>query len=432
MARAETIIVGGGINPGVPFVLNGFTFVQQANPPVIASSPVMFQVLGANQAVVIAASGVDPQPAATEPFRVSGGMICQPLAKADFVSIGRAQTITGANPNVAIGTSAVAASAQVVIGDQANGGANAGTVAIGRQTSASGGSGVAINGTISSGGAGASVAIQGTITTNGNSVAIGGAVNTNGDSCVAVGMGSAAQAFGAVAVGQGASCSGAGSAGVAIGGKSGGNSARANADRAIAIGFGCQSDAAGTIVMGGDAKGTHVACIIMGQSAASTQANQCMLGGPNTIIQFMIVGRGDTAAAVTDVLCRLTNRTGAGNLAGSDLKVQAGAGVGNDLSKGTVTILTPQTAGGGVTQAFVTRAQFPSGGSMVLAAPDAAGVSLSLGGFGGAGQASVNFLNLTNGAGAQAGTLLNSPVLGNPTFWLPVQVAGVTKFIPCW
>lgn len=50
----------------------------------------------------------------------------------------------------------------------------------------------------------------------------------------------------------------------------------------------------------------------------------------------------------------------------------------------------------------------------------------------GAGAASLRFNGLTNGAGALAGTLGNSPVAGNPAFWLPVSIAGTVRFIPCW
>ncbi len=44
----------------------------------------------------------------------------------------------------------------------------------------------------------------------------------------------------------------------------------------------------------------------------------------------------------------------------------------------------------------------------------------------------INFTNQSNGAAAAAGTLTNAPAAGNPTFWLPVQIAGANKFIPCW
>lgn len=50
----------------------------------------------------------------------------------------------------------------------------------------------------------------------------------------------------------------------------------------------------------------------------------------------------------------------------------------------------------------------------------------------GAGNASLRLNGLTSGAGALAGTLNNSPVAGNPAFWLPVSIAGTVRYIPCW
>lgn len=50
----------------------------------------------------------------------------------------------------------------------------------------------------------------------------------------------------------------------------------------------------------------------------------------------------------------------------------------------------------------------------------------------GAGVASLRLDGLTNGAGAAVGTLNNSPAAGDPTFWIPVNVAGVVKYIPAW
>lgn len=37
-----------------------------------------------------------------------------------------------------------------------------------------------------------------------------------------------------------------------------------------------------------------------------------------------------------------------------------------------------------------------------------------------------------SGAGAGAGTLGNAPAAGNPTFWLPINVAGTVRFAPLW
>lgn len=39
---------------------------------------------------------------------------------------------------------------------------------------------------------------------------------------------------------------------------------------------------------------------------------------------------------------------------------------------------------------------------------------------------------LTNGAAAAAGTLLNAPVAGNPTKWVPINDNGTVRYIPAW
>lgn len=41
-------------------------------------------------------------------------------------------------------------------------------------------------------------------------------------------------------------------------------------------------------------------------------------------------------------------------------------------------------------------------------------------------------VTLNNGAAAAAGTLLNSPVAGNPTKWIPINDNGTTRYIPSW
>jgi hypothetical protein len=41
-------------------------------------------------------------------------------------------------------------------------------------------------------------------------------------------------------------------------------------------------------------------------------------------------------------------------------------------------------------------------------------------------------INLTNNAGASAGTLTNAPSIGNPTKWIPINDNGTIRNIPCW
>lgn len=41
-------------------------------------------------------------------------------------------------------------------------------------------------------------------------------------------------------------------------------------------------------------------------------------------------------------------------------------------------------------------------------------------------------VNMNDGAGAGAGTLTNSPRVGNPTKWIPIIDNGVTRYLPTW
>jgi len=40
--------------------------------------------------------------------------------------------------------------------------------------------------------------------------------------------------------------------------------------------------------------------------------------------------------------------------------------------------------------------------------------------------------SLTNGAGALAGTLTNSPKTGNPTKWIAINDNGTVRYVPAW
>lgn len=46
--------------------------------------------------------------------------------------------------------------------------------------------------------------------------------------------------------------------------------------------------------------------------------------------------------------------------------------------------------------------------------------------------AGLKLTNQVSTAAAQAGTLTNSPVAGNPAFWLKVSINGTQRSIPCW
>ena len=55
-----------------------------------------------------------------------------------------------------------------------------------------------------------------------------------------------------------------------------------------------------------------------------------------------------------------------------------------------------------------------------------------LSGDGAAVVTSIAASNQVDGAGAEAGTLLNAPVVGNPAFWVPITVNGVVRHFPVW
>ena len=64
----------------------------------------------------------------------------------------------------------------------------------------------------------------------------------------------------------------------------------------------------------------------------------------------------------------------------------------------------------------------------------ASGTSLTLSGdiTTGSGTLHKTSAPLTNAAAAQIATLLNAPVAGNPTKWIPIDDNGTTRYIPVW
>jgi hypothetical protein len=419
MAHSQTIIVGGGIAATLPFTVGAIPFIVAVTPPAISASPIMAQVTGANQAIIISPTGADPFPTATELLRVRGGAIIEGTV-ANTLVIGRG-AVANAGNNVALGTGASATSSTCV--------------AVGSTAAASGNNSIAVGaGAIANGGGG-----------GGGAIAIGNAASATGAAgSVAIGVGAVALA-GSVAIGN--TCDANLSGALAIG-----NSCGTNNTASTAMGgFNCRTAATGQILIGagaspssiGAAAGASIAIgatvvigaftdnILIGAGLTAFQANCCMLGGPSTLIANLVLGQGNTAAGQTPVLIRLTDRTGAGNLAGSDLTIRSGAGVGTNVGNGTIFLQTPIAAAGGVTQGFVTRITI-TGGGVIFAAPDIAQPNITLTGFGGAGQSALAMTNLTNGAAANAATLLNAPAAGDPAFWVPIRINGVNRHVPVW
>ncbi len=99
----------------------------------------------------------------------------------------------------------------------------------------------------------------------------------------------------------------------------------------------------------------------------------------------------------------------------------------SDTSANLATALTDETGSG---QAVFNTS--PTLISPVLGA--ATGTSLSLTGDITTGSTTLHKTSapLANAAAAQAATLLNSPVMGNPTKWVPVNDNGTIRYVPLW
>ena len=99
----------------------------------------------------------------------------------------------------------------------------------------------------------------------------------------------------------------------------------------------------------------------------------------------------------------------------------------SDTSANLATALTDETGTG--------QAVFNTSPTLVSPALGAAtGTSLVLTGdiTTGSGTLHKTSAPLTNAAAAQAATLLNSPVMGNPTKWVPVNDNGTIRYVPLW
>jgi hypothetical protein len=135
--------------------------------------------------------------------------------------------------------------------------------------------------------------------------------------------------------------------------------------------------------------------------------------------------------------------TTAVNMAGALVIAGALSGVTTLAVSGTVTMsAAASTITPGATSFNITNT---AGSANNLTILDAGGITLGnpaagstqqviVAGTGyGAGVASVRLNGLTTAAVTnQVGTLTNAPVSGNATFWIPVSVAGVIKYIPAW
>lgn len=417
MPKVDTIVVGGGISATSPFTVNTLQMAASTSPPSVTDSVFKQSSNGKSLSMGLGAS-----------FGTAD----------DQIVIGRASVA----PAAAVGTTFIGSAitgGQVAAGFAPNIGIGGGPITFNAACTG----GIVVNATLTT--------LTGDHT---NTVALlaGGTVADAGRLSVVIGgrMTITVGQSRNVLIGDSVFCSsGAASDNTIIGASAtGGNGAQkvvvlgsnagigsVTAVRAIVIGYAStlQIAADDNILIGSQIIGRNTQQIIIGGGVNDTTLpnNSAIIGGPNTIISTVVFGRGGQAATVGDVTIRLTDRSGAGNLAGSDLILQSGAGRGNDVTKGNIIFNTPVSAGLGVLQTFSPRVTIFTGGGMSIAAPDTVANALTIAANAGA-PASVNLTGLTNGAAAAAGTLNNAPAAGNPTFWIPIQIAGVTKFIPAW
>jgi hypothetical protein len=481
MADVSIIVAGGGVSTGTPFTLNALAYVSATSPPTIVTFAAQRLLDGAVPYLAIANSaGVYPVVAggATETLRVNGGAIILGSA-ADTVQIGRA-AVANTTQAVVIGATATnAGNAGVVIGFGAAF-SLAGGVAIGVNAAVSGNAGgatgIAIGGAASavnsSAGAGDSLAIGTNAVARTNDVVVGGNASSSvqnvlGNNNTVVGNGATAN------IGQGASTViGALSTGNFVNVTICGQGSVAGVGNGTIVGQASSTTAAGTqsVIVGRASIVQAAQNIILGNGLTSALANTGWFGAPSTDIQTLVIGAGDTIASPAARTIRFTNASGVDNAAGNltiiaprstgaatvaSIIFQTGVVGGSGAAVQTAT--TQLTISGlGITVAGTsTFAQavtisaggltITSGGLVVSTNGITAAGPIQLGGAAatdlitiggtayGAGVASIRLNGLSTAAvNNQVGTLTNAPVAGNPTFWMPVSIAGVIKYSPLW
>lgn len=382
MARSRSLSAGAGIAAGTPFTVGTIPKVLVAGSnPSLDDSVITQGVAGVGTQIRINNAAF---PAATEQLQVLGGAI--------FDSTGS----TAASPHDSVLIGRGAASRAVL---------NARNVVIGTLASSNAGVNSTLNTVI---GYSAIVTVD-----QGSSVVIGagGGINwtQTAGAAVLIGSGAAAIQFPGVAIGCGITVLGSGTA-------VGNQLSTSAVNNYCVYGRSAQVNADGQTVVGDGARGVagHTTSIALGRNTFTSAANQFAVGGGSGLqISQVLIGAGDTQAGGQAVLHRHTNGSGADNAA-ANIQFQAGLSTGNSASAGRLQFLTgaPGASSSTVQTGTVQFSILPSAG--------------------GAGAPNVRWDNVTNGAGALAGTLGNSPVLGDPTFWLPVSIAGTVKYIPCW
>lgn len=462
MSRASSIIVGGGIQSGVPFTLNALLFVQNTNPATGGTTSFASVVpTGATQGLILSQTG-DPQPAATEILRMKGGIISEALGtgNADTFTAGRGvatlpNNSTGAvviAPHLGAALPATALPGTIMIGDNITvtaGAAN--SIWMGKSLNvAAAGVIIAPSSTIGNPGGGSLTIIGTSITVtasqaanstnvfgNGNTLdgaqGQGGhlvvgpsntihATATLGGNVILIGNNNFASDGTNTSIMLGISngfvTSGKGTFNILIGRNLAANGAAGPFNGNLLIGWGTKLDtlpaASGVIAFADSQSGVGYSIIVFGNGGAS--------------------GTSFTNAAPNPLLFRLTDASGA-NIAGSNLTFRASLGTGTGVA-GQIIFQTGIRQAAGSTQHVATNRMLIQGDGtnpvVAINAPDSNTAIPVVVINGGANNHGINFAGFTNQAAAQVGTLNNAPAAGNPAFWMPIEIAGVLRSFPCW
>ncbi len=193
----------------------------------------------------------------------------------------------------------------------------------------------------------------------------------------------------------------------------------AGGDYSVTTGAGAASAVTGAGT-GTGGKGGAIA-LVSGVGGATSVSTGVNVGGASGAITFTTSAGGASTNGSSNTGGAsgvITLATGAG-----------GAGATAQGASGAIALTT-----GASTASVGTVSLNPGGLAMLTASWISATVGqIVIGGTYGAGVASMRYNGLTTAAVAnQAGTLTNAPVVGNPTFWMPVSIAGVIKYVPHW
>jgi hypothetical protein len=408
MPRVDTIVVGGGIGPGTPFTVNRIPYIANVDPPLLAASPNLLQVLTGNIGVAISPTGTDPAPADTNVLRVLGG-ITPLLTGTNNRGVGDAFTVAAGLTGVTL------FGRNITLAGSSNN-----TVAIGSTISIASGGGLAV---------GASITVGASF--NAGNIIIG---------TLTVGAGAGGSTGGNLFMANGGNVGGGGpqdntiiTCGSITGGTglfrnvivTGGLFSIGNSTAEVAV-LGIQPTIAAGIqraqALGGNHTLNHNTCLLLGSGLTTTADGQCIIGDAlNNGLHTIIFGPAAvTSANPYAVTIKLTGEVGV-DQNGVNLTIQPGFGTGAAAGGGNIIFQTGGIAASGATiQAAVTRLTI--GQAAILAALP---VEMQV-------NNGYQAINQVDEAGADAGTLANAPAAGDPTFWLPVRINGADFAVPCW